>query len=129
MRKKVFSAVAVLLVAAAGLTAGCSTTEEQADTPAGNLQSRDVSTQSSDDVISIGTVQVQEPGSGLWDKPDGVTIGRVEPGEYPVYGAQDGWFQVKVAATEPQSQEGDNVASPAYAWVPGSSVSFSPASK
>lgn len=107
--------------------AGCSSSLPSAT---GNLsvvysQSGELS-QSSDQTNrkSIGEISINDPGSGVWDEPNGVTVGRVKKGSYLVYSVKDNWYQIGISNThlvynskDDQYQIGTN---DLLVWVPSS---------
>ena len=61
-----------------GLVTGCSTTEPDPILDTVYEQSQ------SGAEVTVGTFVIDEPGSGIWDRPDGQLLGRIEPGEVEI---------------------------------------------
>lgn len=111
---------AVTLLAGTGLTAalllgGCAEPLDEAQSTAGDLSPVEAQTVPQSGLVSIGEATAQAPGSGVWDEPDGVTIGRISEGTYPVYASENGWLRIALV--------NENL-EPAFGWVPANSVRF-----
>ena len=105
------SAVAALLVMSA-----CSHSPVEAE-PVGDLSAIEVQSgsQSSGEApfVAIGQARVLDPGTGVWDEPDGVTIGRLPAASFPAYATAGEWVQISYVNADWE---------PTLVWVPLSSV-------
>lgn len=113
MKVKILFTGALLI--AALLAGGCTKSEEAAQPTKGDLSLIQAQSGPQSGYVTIGEAVVEDPGSGVWDRPDGVTIGRVPPGTYPVYASDDGWLQVAIVE--------ENLGSH-FGWLPASSAKF-----
>ena len=122
------SPIAVGLAAAAFQAAGCSASDE-AKPVAGDLSLITAQSAPQDGLTAIGTAAVSDPGAGVWDEPDGVTIGRITPGNYPVYGSRDGWLQIALTnddtARNSTDEDNNTDSGAAFGWVPATEVKLS----
>lgn len=112
---KVKSLVTGATLIASLVVGGCAQSDDVAQPVAGDLSLIEAQSGARYDYVIVGEVVVEAPGSGVWDEPDGVAIGRIQEGNYPVYASDDGWLQV--ALVEEKS-------GPTFGWVPASSVKF-----
>ena len=122
------SPIAVGLAAVAFLAAGCSASDE-AKPVAGDLSLITAQSAPQDGLTAIGTAAVSDPGAGVWDEPDGVTIGRITPGNYPVYASRDGWLQIALTRSSTDDNEHDENTDTdlgaAFGWIPATEVKLS----
>lgn len=87
------------------LLSGCSSPVEEV---AGNLEEVSLSEEELiDQRLVIGVANVKEPGSGLFDEPDGVTIGRIPPGDYSVVKMESNWALIYLPTDDST-----------YGWIP-----------
>ena len=108
------SAVAILLTTVLGL-AGCGSGEPAADDVVGSLELQQAQSSVNEEFVQIGTLVVESP-VPVYDVPDGVTVGRIGEGEYPVYDEVDGWFQVELVEEDSNS----------FGWVPPNNGKYEP---
>ena len=106
------TAFTALLLAVGGCATQTATVD---DVGAGELAPVTVGEPQSGDT-PIGTVIVPKPGAPIVTEPGGITIGRVPPGDTPVYGAQDGWYLVLI----------DTCEGTAFGWIPDAATKFTP---
>lgn len=110
MKRKtlMFTSAVVVLFAASACSTGSTAAEATGDLSTIQAQSQGLPA-----LREIGRIHVQEPGTGVWDYPEGVTVGRLADGTYPVYETRDGWLEVAIVG---QNSE------PAFGWVPAVGV-------
>ena len=111
MKRHLLLAVAAALLAGG---AGCSTTSSVPEGVGDLTPVEAASIQSG--FTQIGVIHTIDPGAPVFDTPDGVTIGSVEVGDFPVYDARGGWYMTAV----------DTCDGVVFGWVPPSAVTFTP---
>ncbi len=104
----------LLLVGLTLAAGGCSGGQEELS---GDLSSLPAPSQSADPVQVVATATVPEPGAAAFDEPDGLTVGRLQPGTYEVAKQQSGWLLVFVPTEEEPTRT---------VWVPASGLGVSP---
>lgn len=89
------------------LVAGCTTAPTEPT--GGTLDLLEVPVGPQSGLVKVADAAVGHPGTGVWDSPDGVTVGRLPEGTYAVYGADTEWLQI-------QYLDGNGEAS--FGWIP-----------
>lgn len=108
---------ALLLTSVLGL-AGCGNNNTAEEDVVGSLELQQAQSGVNVEYEPVGELVVEESGAPIYDSFDGVSVGRIGEGEYPVYDVTKGWLQVELAEVGEDSDS--------FVWVPPNNGKYKP---